>query len=101
MSDIEKNGMPSAVMAGKAALAAMFNEPGRYIGRASAEGIDAECFYLRRPLYDELMDAYRANPEIEKFDMVSFATRLQLSGKLERCGGPSELADIFSYTYDL
>lgn len=100
MSNIETSGMPSVIMAEKAVLSAFLHQPQRFIGRASAEGVDAECFYLRRPLYNVIAEAFRANPTIEEFELVSLCTQLQLDGVLERCGGPSEIADIYAYTYE-
>ena len=80
------NGMPSVLMAEKSVISAFMREPGRFIGRAAAEGVDAECFYLRRPLYDAVLSFREANPETAEIDPVSFITSLQLDGTLDRCG---------------
>lgn len=94
------NGMPSVLMAEKAVLSAMMRQPQRFIGKAAAEGVDAECFYLRRPLYEALLEMFRAAPTTTDFEMVSFVTKLQLSQQLDGCGGPSEIADTHGYTYE-
>jgi replicative DNA helicase len=98
---IETEGMPSALMAEKAVLSAMMRQPQKYIAKASADGIDADCFYLRLPMYEVMMEHYRENPAMTEIDMVALMTSIQLSGKLERCGGPSEIADIYNYTYEM
>lgn len=95
------NGMPSVLMAEKSVLSAFMREPGKFIGRASAEGVDSECFYLRRPLYDAVVQFRQANPEAVEIDPVSFITGLQLNGTLDQCGGASEVMDSWSYTHEL
>lgn len=99
MIDPPKEGLPAVLMAEKSVLSAMLNEPQRFIGRASAEGIDADCFYLRRPVYDAIHEIFAADPKIEQFELISFIGHLQLSGTLDRCGGQSEICDIHAYTY--
>lgn len=100
MTPIEKNGMPSVLMAEKAVLSAMMHKPQTFIGRAAAEGVDAECFYLRKELHGAILREYKANPQTKEMEVVSFVTKLQLDQALDRCGGPSEIADVWGYTYE-
>lgn len=100
MSEESVKPFPSVLMAEKAVLSAFIHQPKRFIGRASAEGIDADCFHLRRPLYEVLTETFRESPGMESFDIVTLITRLQLDGALDRCGGPAEIADIYNYTYE-
>lgn len=89
--------LPSVVMAEKSSLHMMMHEPSRFIPRAAAEGVDRECFYLLPRIYDAIIDYHaRHKPEAE-IDLVMIITELQLSGELDRCGGPSTVADIHSY----
>ena len=94
-----ENGMPSVLMAEKAILSAMINEPQRFIGKAAAEGLDADCFYLRRPLYEALIERFAEEPATIEFEMISLITHLQLKGTLDHCGGVSEVCDICKYNY--
>lgn len=89
--------MPSAIMAEKAVLSCMMQAPQRFIGRAAAEGLDAEAFYLRSRLHDAVTGYFRENPDCEQIELIGFVTWLQLNEQLDRCGGPSEVADVSGY----
>lgn len=95
------DGLPAVLMAEKSVISSFMRQPGRFIGRSAAEGIDAECFHLRRPLYDAVIEFHKANPDAVEIDPVGFITGLQLSGQLDRCGGPAEVMDSWSYTHEL
>ena len=100
MIETPTNGMPAALQAEKAVLHAFMRSPHNYIGRAAAEGVDADCFYLRRPLYEQITKWFKAHPEIENFELVTFVTDLHQSGELDACGGPSEVSDVHGYLYE-
>lgn len=93
-----KNGMPSVLMAEKSVLSAMLHQPGVFIGRAAAEGVDTDCFYLRGNLHSAIIAEWKENPGTEQIELIGFITKLQLSGELDRCGGPSEITDTFNYS---
>lgn len=98
MIEAPTNGMPSVLMAEKAVLSAMLHSPATFIGRAASEGVDADCFYLRGNLHAAIVAEWKDNPGTEEIELIGFITKLQLSGELDRCGGPSEVADTFNYS---
>lgn len=96
--EIDKGGMPSVEMSERAILGMFMRFPQKYIARASGEGLDRECFYKSAALYDAITDAHRRYPDAEEVDMIELVGHLTSEGMIDRCGGPSAIAEIWSTT---
>lgn len=101
MDDLKPH--PHAPMAEKSLLSAMFKNPS-LIARASAEGIDSAAFHV--PAHKTILsaiiearDAGRITSDGE-IDLSTFVQQASIDGLLERMGGPSEIATIWSYAID-
>jgi len=84
-------------MAEKAILSCLMQQPKRFVRKAAGAGLDADCFYLCCTLHAEILAYHAEHPDSDEIDLVGFITTLQMSGVLDRVGGPSEIADVFNY----
>ena len=84
-------------MAEKAILSCLMQQPKRFIRKAAGAGLDADCFYLCGLLRAEILAHHAENPDEDEIDLVGFVTSLQMSGSIDKVGGPSEIADVFNY----
>jgi len=94
----EPKAMPSAIMAEKAILSCLMQQPKRFVRKAAGDGLDKDCFYLCGTLHAEILAYHAEHPDSDEIDLVGFITSLQMSGVLDRVGGPSEIADVFNYS---
>lgn len=91
---------PHAPIAEKSILSWMFRKP-ENIARASAEGIDAECFHI--PAHREiLLQLVRSRDEGHltdsgEIDISTFCQDADLKGTLQRMGGPAAVFEISGY----
>lgn len=88
--------LPHAVGPEKSLLSSMLQDPKEYIGRAIEEKLTKEHFYLPGHVlvFGFLVELYERNEEIE---LVSLTQKLLDRGILDRIGGPSTLADLYTY----
>lgn len=88
--------LPHAVGPEKSILSSMLQEPQEFIGLAIEEKLTADHFYHPGHciLFDFLNELYETGQEIE---LVSLVQHLLDRGLLDRCGGPSALADLYTY----
>jgi replicative DNA helicase len=91
--------MPHAVMSEKYLLSCMLNEPGRFIPRSAADGIDVDAFHLpgHRAMLKHLKEDYQKDGS---FDLTVFIQRRNLDNTLDGMGGPSAVTDVFGYSCD-
>ena len=91
--------MPSAIMAEKSVLSTAMKNL-RYLARAKSEGIDVECFYHPRPkaVWLAINKYQETHKDAEEVDFGLLMQTLNIDGGLEKCGGASELADIWGYS---
>jgi replicative DNA helicase len=87
-------GMPTAEIAEESILCCFMRYPQKYIPRAASEGIDADCFWKLRPIYDEIISFAADHPEHPEIDIELFIQNLELNGSLMRVGGPSAVASL-------
>jgi replicative DNA helicase len=81
-------------MAEKAILSLMLSDSSIFVRRALGEGLTSAMFYVHGPLFDALC-AYFA--EHGHCDLIGFIQSLHMSDLLDRCGGPSTIAEVNSY----
>lgn len=88
--------LPHALGPEKSLLSSMLKDPQEYIGLSIEAKLTREHFYLpaHATLYAFLLELYEAAQEIE---LVSLTQRLLDKGLLDRVGGPSALAELWSY----
>lgn len=88
--------LPHAVGPEKSLLSSMLQDPQEYIGKAIEEKLTDAHFYLpaHAALYGFLIAQFEGGQEIE---LVSLTQRLLDRGMLDRVGGPSTLADLYTY----
>ena len=94
--EIDKGGMPSVEMSERAILCLFMNYPKKYIGRSSAEGLDRKCFYKTANLYDAIIGFHDRYPDADEVDLIELVSHLQNNGTIDRCGGPSMVAEIYT-----
>ena len=89
--------LPHAVGPEKSLLSSMLVDPQEYIGLAIEEKLTAEHFYLpsHSTLFGFLLELFAGGIEIE---LVSLVQRLLDRGLLDRCGGPSGVTDLYTYS---
>jgi replicative DNA helicase len=98
MEQFREEAVPSVVMAEKAVLSCIMREPGRFAGRAIAEGLDADAFFVMRVFRDCLYRYLGAHPDIDgEVDLVGICTWLQMEGLIDRVGGPFAVSDVAGY----
>jgi len=87
---------PHAVGPEKSLLSSMLQDPVEFIQRAVEENLTAEHFYLpsHATLFAMLRERHEAGEEIE---FVALTQKLLDHGLLDRVGGPSTLADLYTY----
>ena len=88
--------LPSAVDAEKSVLSSCIQWP-EMISRGRQEGMTREAFYIpaHGQLWEALSKRQRGGQPIE---LVSLTAALKGTGILPNLGGPSALADIYSYS---
>jgi replicative DNA helicase len=91
---------PHALIAEKSILSAIFQNPGN-IARAAAEGVTMDAFHIpaHRTILEYLIQARDAG-HVESDGTVAvgvFLQSAQMDCVLDRMGGPSAIADIYSY----
>lgn len=88
--------LPFALGPEKSILSTMLQDPQEWIPAALDAGITPEHFYLpsHSTLFEFLASEFQAGEEIE---LVISIQKLLDTGKLDRCGGPGALADLFTY----
>ena len=90
--------MPSAVMAEKAVVSCMIQNPKGFVGRAAAEGLDESAFWHLGPLRSAVIDFYKADPEMEgEIDITALVQGMALDGTLDRSGGPAAVYEAYTY----
>jgi len=96
MSDDITRPFPHAVGPEKSILSSMLQDPQEFIPAAIDEGLTAAHFYLPNHaiLFDVISDKFRTGEVIE---LVSLAQNLNDCGKLDQCGGPSAISDVYTY----
>lgn len=89
--------LPHAVGPEKSVLSQCMQDPQEYLTIAIEEGITEKHFYLPQhaALYEFLIELFQANQEIE---LVSLVQKLLDAGKLDKCGGPGEVAGLYTYS---
>jgi replicative DNA helicase len=88
--------LPHAVGPEKSLLSSMLQDPQEYIGLAIEEKLTPEHFYLpaHHSLFSLLIELNETNQSIE---LVALTQKLLDRGMLDKIGGPSALADLFTY----
>lgn len=95
--EFDPGGVPSAEIAEECVLCCFMRYPQTYIARASGEGIDAECFYKHRLMRDEVLKYATSHPDHDEIDLELFVQSLELSGLLQRVGGPAAVVGLLSH----
>jgi replicative DNA helicase len=96
----DKGPFPCVEMTERTVLGMFMTNPKKHIPRASAEGVDRECFYKTATIYDAIMDAHGRYPQAEEIDTIEIVSHLMTTGQIDRCGGPSVIMEIYSCGYD-
>lgn len=88
--------LPHAVGPEKSLLSSMLKDPQEYVGAAIEHKLSKDHFYkpAHATLFSFFLDLFHTNQEIE---LVSLTQRLLDKGLLDRVGGPSALAELYSY----
>lgn len=88
--------LPHAVGPEKSILSSMLQDPEEYIPKAQAAGLLPDHLYspANQAVYEAMLALHDASKPIE---MVSFIQHLHDTGLLDRIGGPSHLAELFTY----
>lgn len=96
MQDDVTRPSPSAIMAEKALLSCMMKEPEHFVARGIAEGLCDEAFSTdaMRHFFRSIVDDFRTHGDVE---MIAFVQRRQTAGELDRMGGASGVAEIYTY----
>lgn len=89
--------LPHALGPEKSILSSILQDPREYLSIAIEEKLSREHFYLPQhaTLYGFLLELFEADKEIELVDLTQ---RLLDRGLLDRVGGPSALADLYTYS---
>jgi replicative DNA helicase len=94
---IETKSMPSSYPAEKAIISSML-QSASIASRGRAEGIDTECFWHPTTrILSEALGTIQRNDDGEA-DLITLVQQLQDSGDLDRCGGPAEVYEVYSYS---
>ena len=95
-SDDVTRSLPHSLGCEKSTLSTLLQFPHEFIPLAIEEKVTAEHFYLpsHMTLFGVLIDLFNAGKEIE---LVSLIQRLLDRGLLDRCGGPANISDIYTY----
>lgn len=96
----DKGPLPCVEMTERTVLGMFMTNPQKYIARASAEGIDRDCFYKTAAAYDAIMEAHARYPQAVEIDTIELISYLMANGQIDRCGGPSVMMEIYSSGYD-
>jgi replicative DNA helicase len=88
--------LPHAIGPEKSILSSMLQDPQEFIPVAIESGFHADHLYLpaHQTLYGTLLQLHDAGKPIE---LVSLTQHLLDNGLLDRCGGPSTIADLYTY----
>lgn len=88
--------LPHAVGPEKSLLSSMMKDPQGYLGIAVEKNLTKDHFYLpsHATLFGFMLDLFNGNQAIE---LVSLTQKLLDKGLLDRVGGPSALAELYSY----
>jgi len=88
--------LPHAVGPEKSLLSSMLQDPREFLGIAIEEKLSEEHFYIpgHGLLFGMLIELFESGEEIE---LVSLVQRLLDRGLLNRVGGPSAVADLYTY----
>lgn len=87
--------IPHAPLAEKAILSLILQDPSKWFPQSIGDGIGADHFHQHHKLYNLLSDRFHAGRSL---DMVSIFSDEGPSGNLDPFGGPSGIADIFTYS---
>lgn len=94
------NALPCAPLAEKSVLSVIIKQP-KFLGRASAEGIDSETFHIpaHRTIFEFLKTYIPTGPRIDdgELELVSLVESLNATGKLQRVGGGAGVYDIAGF----
>ena len=96
--EVDKGGMPSVELTERAILSLMMLYPKRYIARSAAEGLDSSCFYKLEPIHTAIVSFHARYPEAEEVDLIELVSHLVNTGKIDECGGPSKITEVFGTT---
>lgn len=94
--EVDTGPFPSVEMTERAILSMFMWYPREHIARASAEGIDRDCFYKTATAYDAIVGFHKRHPDAEQIDLIELISHLTTEKMLDRCGGPSAIAEIYS-----
>jgi len=88
--------LPHALGVEKSVLSTLLQDPQEFIPLAIEEALTERHFYLpgHAVLFDVLIERFTAGKEIE---LVSLVQHLIDIGRLDRVGGPSAVADLYTY----
>lgn len=88
--------LPHAVGPEKSILSTMLQDPQEFIPLAVERGFHGGHLYL--PAHQALFAAMLAHHEAGKpIELVGFVQHLLDNGKLDRCGGPSAIYELYTY----
>lgn len=89
--------LPQDLGAEKAVLSVIFQKPATHVREALAEGVSEEHFHHpnTQALFAMFCEAHRNG---QALDLISLTAELNKTGRLEDLGGPSFIAEIYSYS---
>ena len=88
--------LPHALGAEKSVLSSILQEPVKYLSLAYAMRLTVDDFYL--PMHQTLLlRIQRLHQDGKEIELVSLIQHLLDNGELDRCGGPSAIAEIYTY----
>jgi replicative DNA helicase len=88
--------LPHAVGPEKSVLSCILQDATEYLPRCQEVGIEASSFYLpaHQAIFRTIADVVKKTGSL---DIITLTSTLHTTGDLERHGGPSTLADLFTY----
>jgi replicative DNA helicase len=98
-ANFETQPMPHFPLSEKYVISCMFTEPGRFISRAAADGVDHEAFHLpqHRVMLEHIKEDFQ---KCGNLDLSIFVQDRNADGTLDTMGGASTVYDIASYAVD-
>lgn len=89
--------LPHSVGPEKSVLSSLLQDPQEFMDMAIERGLSVEHFYLpaHATLYGVLCAIHEAGKQIELVSLIQ--TQLD-GGKLEQCGGPGYLSELYTYS---
>ncbi|HEY9816223.1 MAG TPA: DnaB-like helicase C-terminal domain-containing protein, partial [Candidatus Obscuribacterales bacterium] len=81
-------------MAEKTILSAMIQEPDRFVRMALGDGLESAMFHRHSLVFDQWVEYVKSSDVVE---FAHFVQQMNIDGHLDRMGGASALADIYTY----